>query len=630
MDTGQQPTTPGICPGCGQSLDAHAVYCPVCGRPNQALMRGTSAQPQTTTQDATYATMPVQSAYAEVPPPLPTWADAPTTVGGIAGLGAGPAVTPEQPVRSHKRRNILTAISALVVVGLIASGAYWAYAAFASRTDNQLARYFPPNSVAFASADLVSAASNNFKINPANLAGDQAAMLQKATGLDWQKDILPWVGRDVAVGVFPLASGQQAIANPSAAVGVTVLVQSRDDNAAKSAIGKLNTHLKQQGTALQQSSYKGFTLYAPTANSPSGLYGSGSGWVIAASNADAAHAVIDRIISGGDSLGDQQAFKDATSNLPSDRFGTYYLNLRQILNTITPVQAPNGLGSISVPFIETYPVAGGYVGWTSTGERSQITFNAVRNPNIPNVSGDTTSFASLVPSDAVAYAGVGNLGNLIQAVIAQVGTAAAGNDPLMSALGISASDPLVQQSAGMAVIKSSSGGDQPVFYLHVSGADAATQLINKFATKNNWTAQPITIAGQSATALYEPDISYGAPSPTPGGAVTTTARVAAIALTLNNTLVLAPDTNSATLIAQVAQGSVSNLTSNATFEKMVKAAPSGAAASGYVSATVLQSVLGASRVTATNNLFSQFDVMAITLVWNNSILQGTVDTALHS
>ncbi len=110
---------------------------------------------------------------------------------------------------------------------------------------------------------------------------------------------------------------------------------------------------------------------------------------------------------------------------------------------------------------------------------------------------------------------------------------------------------------------------------------------------------------------------------------TATARVAGIALMLNNTLVIAPDTNSATLIAQVAQGSVSNLTSNATFQKMIKAAPSGAAATGYVSTAALEPLLGTSTAEA-SSLFSHVDALAFTLVWNNSVLQGTFDTALHS
>src|SRR5262249_47511252 len=161
-----------------------------------------------------------------------------TTVGGIAALGAGPAFTPEQPIRSHKRRNVLTALSAIVVVALIASGAYWAYAAFASRTDSQLARYFPSNSVAFVSADLTSATTNSFHINPLALTAEQASSLQKATGLDWKKDIQSWLGRDVAIGVFPLASTQpgQSVTNPAASVGVVALIQSRDDTAARSTI----------------------------------------------------------------------------------------------------------------------------------------------------------------------------------------------------------------------------------------------------------------------------------------------------------------------------------------------------------------------------------------------------------
>lgn len=631
MDTGQSSASPRSCASCGQLMDAQSVYCPSCGRP--AI---NSASAPILAQESSYATAPVQASSAAVPPPTPTWADQPTTVGGIAGLASGPALTPDIPVRSHKRRNILTAISALVVVALIATGAYWAYASFLSRNDTQLARYFPANTVTFASADLVAAANNNFNINPANLTSDQKTMLKNATGLDWDTDIKSWVGQDLAMGVFPLANAQQgqALASPAGAIGVTVLIQSRDDNAAKSAINKVNAHLKQQGNTLNPSSYKGFSLYAPDAATASanGIYGVGSGWVVFASNQSAAHAVIDRISGSGDNLGDQQAFKDAVSNLPSNHFGTYYINLRQILTTLTPVQAPNGLGSISIPFIESFPSAGGYVGWTNNGERSQITFNAVRNPNIPDVSGDTTGFASLVPSDAVAYAGVGNLGKLVQAFTAQFGTVAAGSDPLKSGLGVSASDPLAQQPAGMAALKTSSGGVQPAFFVRVSDDAAATQFVNTLATAHNWTSKTISVAGQPATALYESTsngVIYGAPTPVPSTPAAAT-RLVAVVMTLNNTLVIAPDSDSAAVIAKVAQGNGSNLASNATFQKMIKAAPSGAAVTGYMSATALQQLMHSSAGVATAGLFSQFDAMALTLVWNNSVLQGTLDTGLHS
>lgn len=643
MDAGQQSTAPGICPGCGQSIDASAVYCPVCGRPNPALAGAVSGP----ASNASYATAPVQRADATMPPPLPAWADQPTTTGGMASLASGPALTPNQPVRSHKRRNVFTAVATLVIIGLIGSGAYWAYAAFASRTDSQLARYYPANTVAFASVDLVAAANNNFKINPADLVGEQASALQKATGLDWQKDVVPWVGQDLSVGVFPLASAQtgQAVTDPGSAMGVALLVQSRDDNAAKAALAKLNGHLKQQGTTIHSSSYKGFTLYGPSDGAASGSYGAGSGWVVIASNANAAHAVIDRINGSGDTLSDQQPFKDAISNQPSNTFSTYFVNLRQILNTVVPTRAPNGLASVSVPFIESYPVAGGYATWTTSGERSQLTLNAVRNPNIPDVSGDTTGFAALAPGDAVAYAGVGNLGKLIQAGIAQVGVGALGSsaDPLKSAFGISASDPLAQQPAGLAAIQTKSGEPQSVFYLHVSSDASATQLITTIANAQHWTTKAVTVAGQPATAFYSSETTdhpFTTP-PTPGangdgtpvaGTTTATLHQVGVAMTLKNTLVIAPDNDTATVIAQVAQGSAASLASNATFQSMTKAAPSGAAATGYISAAALKQVIHSSggSATASSALFSHFDALAFTLVWNNSMLQGTMDAQLHA
>src|SRR5262245_52338329 len=123
MDTGQQSSAPGKCAGCGQSLDAQALYCPICGRPNPALAGTVAAGGAlaTSAPETTYATAPAQTTDATMPPPLPAWYDQPTSTGGIAALASGPAVTPEKPIRSHKRRNILTAISAVVVVGLVLS-----------------------------------------------------------------------------------------------------------------------------------------------------------------------------------------------------------------------------------------------------------------------------------------------------------------------------------------------------------------------------------------------------------------------------------------------------------------------------------------------------------------------------
>jgi hypothetical protein len=233
-----------------------------------------------------------------------------------------------------------------------------------------------------------------------------------------------------------------------------------------------------------------------------------------------------------------------------------------------------------------------------------------------------------VPSDAVAYAGAGNLGKLVQTFVNQVGVATTGADPLQSALGVPASDPLAQQPVSMAALKTS-GNAQPVIYIHVSDDAAATQLVSKIAAAHNWAATPTNIAGLSATTLSDTSTDTGQPTADGTPPVKASVHVVAVAFTTNNTLVIAPDTNSATLVAQVAQGTVANLTSNATFQKMLNAAPSGAAVTGYVSAAGLQSLMHTPDST-TSGLFSHLDAMTVTLIWNNSMLQGTLDTGLHS
>ena len=63
-----------------------------------------------------------------------------------------------------------------------------------------------------------------------------------------------------------------------------------------------------------------------------------------------------------------------------------------------------------MPFAYTYPTAGGFLEWTSSGLRAQMTLKASANLGIGNVQGNTLSLASLVPSNATLYAGIGNLG----------------------------------------------------------------------------------------------------------------------------------------------------------------------------------------------------------------------------
>src|SRR5262249_32138974 len=206
-----------------------------------------------------------------------------------------------------------------------------------------------------------------------DLAASAGGNTLQNTGLDLQKDVLPWVGQYASFAVFPQAG---AATNGVPAVGAVALLQSRDDNATAAALKKALEYQRAHGATVNQSQVGGFTLYSSGqgGNNAAALT-SGKGWAIFASDQQAAQAVINRINGQGDTLDSAQAFKDATGSLPSGRFGTIYLNLRQIVNTILPSGAPNGAASMSIPFLDTYPTGSGSLEWTDAGLRGQLTFS---------------------------------------------------------------------------------------------------------------------------------------------------------------------------------------------------------------------------------------------------------------
>jgi hypothetical protein len=103
---------------------------------------------------------------------------------------------------------------ALVAICLIAllGGAYTLYARMTAHPEMAAARYFPPDVAAFAGIDLAGAGSSQHHVG----MGDLASLLGQRTGfseqtcLDWQKDVVPNVGRVVACCLRAARARQQS------------------------------------------------------------------------------------------------------------------------------------------------------------------------------------------------------------------------------------------------------------------------------------------------------------------------------------------------------------------------------------------------------------------------------------
>ncbi|HLZ23521.1 MAG TPA: DUF3352 domain-containing protein [Ktedonobacterales bacterium] len=527
--------------------------------------------------------------------------------------------SPVSPAPQRKPRGrVIALISAICIIAVLGAGAVFAFNVLGAHTENQAANILPANTFEYSAIDLVSLANNshhvtlNDLINSSGPAGQDAF---HAIGLSFQSDIQPWLGRDVALAVFQKDASATQVNQPLGRIGGAFLIQSRDDGAAQAAITKATNYLRGKGSNVTSSTYSSVSLYSiqmgDAVTSPAVTFGAGKGWAIIAYDPTSAHMVIDRIDGKGDTLAGSQAFRSATSDLPANRFGTLYVNLKALVATVSPNS------SADVPFLNTYPVASGYTSWTDAGQRFALALKG--NANAGNLAGDTTSLAGMVPAGALGYVGVANLGGLYQAATRLAGTS---SDPVQSDYGVAATDPALQQPAAFAYL-GASGSQAQALYLHLTSDSVGQNLIQKLASAHGWTTHTTTMAGQSVSVFSDdnPGGFLGNDYGYDGSSGPYTAGYAAI---VHGTLVVTGKDTAMQSIIETAQGGPS-LGQDATFSQMASAAPSGAAVTGYVNVAGVAS----STVAQSSSLVSRMTAVLVTGIWNDSEMQVTFDTKLN-
>jgi len=568
---------------------------------------------------------------------------------------------------------MLVGVSGMLLVAVLASLSFYIFNVLAAHGDLDAARYLPANTALYVSVDVVNAATNGHHVSVNDLTQnkDQTDAIRKATGLDWKDDVLPWLGRGIAFAAFPNGSNGGTAADailPFGQAGAVFLLQSRDDGKAQAALAKAADFQKQQlNTTVDTTSYNGFTIYRIGGASPSiGLNGTapgaervafaaGKGWAVLGAGVSTVQAVIDRLNGASDTLANSAAFRNATSGLPSGRFGTLYVSLRDVMRLTGSNQ--------SVPLFDIYPTAVGYTTWTDPGERTQITLKAGQSLGVGNLSGDTTALARLVPANALGYVGVANLGAAVTAeskLASKIVPASAGvdnlnsADPLRLALGVPASDPVFQHPAAVAVLNGA--GDvgpapQPVLLLQAPNAAAVTAALQRAADTQSWTLKPTQIAGHDAVeidhavpVLTDPNgpPNVGDPTATPPTFQQETQPLGYAAV-VNGTAIIAGTQDGVSAIIQAGTGSAT-LAQSATFSQLVGQAPKGAAITGYVDLHFVEQLGlvtsaglggtssaggtgGTSASTATAPLPT---ALLLTQVWDDTQLQTTLDVKLSS
>lgn len=246
-------------------------------------------------------------------------------------------------------RLVIGLTSLLALVGVAVVGAYLFI--FGPSVD-RAASVAPADTAIYASVYLTPSAEQQRHIGEllGRLPGfaDQAALPAKiddlsqrflgSAGLDYGRDVAPWLGDEVAL----------ALRSPTSSTPL-LIVAVRDEQAAHDAIGRI---AGTPGVPLSTEDYQGITV--TTLAGSAGKGGSVAvvdGMLVASADRATVVAAIDAAIGRSQSLADQSAFRSSMTSLPAERIGSVYLNLAASAASAGQKSLASGLSTAGLALI---------------------------------------------------------------------------------------------------------------------------------------------------------------------------------------------------------------------------------------------------------------------------------------
>ena len=246
-------------------------------------------------------------------------------------------------------RLVIGLTSLLALTGVAVVGAY--LFVFGPSVD-RAATVAPAGTALYASVYLTPSADQQRHIGEllGKLPGfaDQAALPAKiddlaqrflgGAGLDYGRDIAPWLGDEVAV----------AVPSPTSTTPL-LIVAVRDEQAAHDAIGRI---AGAPAVPLSTEVYQGVTV-----TRLSGSAGAGGSvavvdrMLVASADRAAVVAAIDAAVGRSQSLADQSAFRASMSSLPAERIGSVYVNLTASAASAGQADLASGLSTLGLAVI---------------------------------------------------------------------------------------------------------------------------------------------------------------------------------------------------------------------------------------------------------------------------------------
>ena len=201
-----------------------------------------------------------------------------------------------------------------------------------ARGPEHSARYYPSDTLAYGWATLAPGGGQltdmqevweRFNGYPAfaDLVDELKLELTEDTGIDFDTEVVPWVGPEISAGLLAFdIEGETPVA--VAMIGV------RDQDAAAAFLTKWREYVAREfGSDFDTGSHRGVNTWVDA--DAYQAYALADDWLVYATDEGTLYETLNRIEDGGDALAGDANFTAARAALPERRFASFYLNYRQ-------------------------------------------------------------------------------------------------------------------------------------------------------------------------------------------------------------------------------------------------------------------------------------------------------------
>ena len=310
--------------------------------------------------------------------------------------------------------------------GLIPAPGPLAFLMMAGEEPEYSARFYPEDTLAYSWFTLMPGGGqlsemraiwNRFNEYPAfeDLIAEVKDDFDAETGIDFDADVMPWIGPEIAGGLISIDFTESEAApdegmEPWEEVRAAFTIGVRDREAAAAFMDKWIIYLQDsEGTTFTAGADRGFSTWVDEADRQA--YGLSDEWLVFATSASTLQEMIGRIASASDGAGSLAAnpnFTAARAALPERRFSSGYVDLQRASESLEGDFLPGGgFGTFGMAaFADQNAEWGAVAGtWVERGVTMEMVTPAIAAAGGAGLDGRVLSDPSrLLPDDTLGFA----------------------------------------------------------------------------------------------------------------------------------------------------------------------------------------------------------------------------------